>query len=194
MTGPVRCPEPTVFVVVLASLALAGCPSEPEPEPEPSEPVALIRGDDWVRVTDPGGDTFADQRPADAMCDDLGWFIDPFAHSIDVTTTMCNYPTFAQPTLDAVAAGDTIDVVFYHDELSTDFAGAVGYLALAIDGQIIWEWTVPIPTNDTVAPALIEESFTIEHSFPAGAEMQFHVHNHGPNSWELFSVEVTHQP
>ena len=49
------------------------------------------------------------------------------------------------------------------------------------------EGWVPIPGE---AGALAGE-VVIDRALPAGAEMQFHVHNHGANAWELRSVMVT---
>jgi adenine-specific DNA methylase len=58
---------------------------------------------------------------------------------------------------------------------------------LAIGGELEWEFHVPIPSDVGV----IDEEFTIDRALPVGTEIQFHVHNHGPNTWELVSVMVT---
>jgi hypothetical protein len=61
------------------------------------------------------------------------------------------------------------------------------YVAIAIGGQIEWEATIPIPSTGN----LLEADIVMDRELPAGTPMQFHVHNHGPNSWELFDVMVT---
>jgi hypothetical protein len=35
--------------------------------------------------------------------------------------------------------------------------------------------------------------FTAPRDLPIGASVQVHVHNHGPNTWELVGVQVTPQ-
>lgn len=164
-------------------LALIGCPTDPDPD-EP-EAVTLASYDGWVRVTDPSLDLFADQRPADAVCDDAGYLFDPLTQTLEVQTEICNYLTVAQPTLVALAPGDVITVYAFHDVLTAPDL-AQGYMALAIGGQIEWEHTVAIPAN----PAVIEQQFTIDRALPAGTPIQYHLHNHGPNTWELAAVLV----
>ena len=188
MIGPVRCRD--AHRLLLIPLALSGCPGQPnEPDdedPSDPEPVELVRYDAWERVTEPSADAFADQRPADAVCDDAGWFADPIAQTLEIQTEVCDYVTLRQPTLAAIEPGDVVTVFAFHDLLTAP-EPAQGYLALALDGEIEWEFAVPIPGD----AASIEEQFTIDRSIPAGTELQFHVHNHGPNTWELLAVLVT---
>lgn len=169
-------------VVLLATLA--GCPDGP-PGPAP-EPAPLATSEGWARVTDPARDVFAAMRPADATCDDSGYFVDPVTRALEIQTDLCDYLTLRHATLEPLAPGDRVTIRAYHDALTSDTLGE-GYLGLALDGAVVWEETTPIP-----APAAeIAGEFTIERALPAGAELQFHVHNHGANSWELRSVEVT---
>lgn len=171
------------FALVLA--LLPACPSEEDPPDEP-EAQALVDAEAWVRVTDEAADAFADQRPADAVCDDAGWSYDPFRESVEVETEVCNYLTLEQATLVDIAAGDEVTVLGLHDELTAPDPGE-GYLGLALEGAVEWEFTVPIPAG----VGEIEERFTVDHDVPAGSAIQVHVHNHGPNSWELISVLVS---
>lgn len=170
--------------LLLAIALLGGCPVEPEPEPPDS--VSLIDLDDWQRVGDPAGDVFADQRPADAVCDDAGYVVDPLRQVFEIQTEVCDYLTVSQPTLEPLAPGDVVTVLAYHDMLTAP-EPAEGYLGLALDGQIEWEYMVAIPAS----AATIEQQFTIDRALPVGTELQMHVHNHGPNTWELVDVLVT---
>lgn len=189
MIGPVRCRD---HGLLLGALLLSGCPGGDPNQPEESddstdpEPVALVEYDAWERVTDPTVDVFADQRPADAVCEDSGWFPDPIAQTLEIQTELCDYVTLRQPTLAAIEPGDVVTVFGYHDLLTAP-EPAQGYLGIAIDGEIEWALEVPIPSD----AASFEQSFTTERSLPAGADLQFHVHNHGPNTWELLAVLVT---
>jgi len=183
MSGPVRCLDSRTGLLALLTLGF-GCPSEPEPVP--AEPADLFTAEGWARVTDESVDLFADMRPDDAVCDDAGWFVDPFRRTFEVETDLCNYITAGQDTLVAIAPGDTVTVYGIHDVLTAD-APAQGYLGLALDGQLVWELSVDIPAD----AADFEETFTLDHAVPVGTEAQFHVHNHGPNTWELVAVTVT---
>jgi hypothetical protein len=168
--------------LLLCSLTLAGCPTDPDPQP-----VALLDLQDLQRVEDVTRDAFAEQRPADATCDDTGWFVDPFVGVLEVRTELCDYVTLAGPTLEPLAPGDVITIDAYHDVLSASEPGT-GYIGVALGGEVVWEWQTPIPSD----PTEIHESFTVTTGLPAGADLQVHVHNHGPNSWELRAVMVTH--
>jgi hypothetical protein len=174
-----------VAIGVALGVVLAGCP-DPEPIPDP-EPVPVVNADYWVRVVDASLDVFADQRPPDAVCDDTGWGIDIFQQSIEVYTDVCDYPTLSQPSLEPIEPGDVVNVLAFHYTLTAP-EPSEGYMAIAIDGEIVWEVTAAIPSDAEV----FDQSFTAERSFPLGSEVQFHVHNHGPNTWELVSVMVTH--
>ncbi|MFO7563907.1 MAG: hypothetical protein R6X02_14770 [Enhygromyxa sp.] len=177
-----RCPDLHSGPLLLAALLLSGCPPS-EPGPEQPESVTLARYDGWVRVTDPSEDLFADQRPSSAVCDDAGYLFDPLTQTLEVQTELCDYLTVAQPTLVELAPGDEVHVFAYHDLLTAP-EPAQGYMALALGDQIEWEYNVAIPGD----PGVVEAQFTIDRALPAGTPMQFHVHNHGPNTWELAAV------
>ncbi|MEZ4451445.1 MAG: hypothetical protein R3B09_18390 [Nannocystaceae bacterium] len=180
--------RPLELAVMSAALLVLGlgsaCPEDPPPE-DPT-PKRLAAADAWVRVTDPAGDVFAAMRPPEATCDDSGYFVDPFTQTFEVSTDLCDYLTMRQPTLVALGAGDVVSVRAFHYELSAPEA-AEGYMALAVDGEIFWEVTVPIPA----APGPMNAEVMIDRDVPAGADLQLHVHNHGPNTWELVSLMAT---
>ena len=168
-------------ILLVASLVGAGCP-----EPPPAEPFALVVADGWTRVVDPVADVFADQRPADATCDEAGFYVDPFTQTFEVDTDLCDYLTVEQATLGALAAGDRVTIEVYHDDLAAP-APSLGYVGLALDGVVMWSGTAPIPSS----AGLLEGSFVVERAIPAGATAQLHVHNHGANTWELVAVTAT---
>lgn len=167
---------------ILAALALTACRDADDGD---ATPVALVQAEAWERVVDPLVDVFAAERPADAVCDDVGWSVDPTAASLEVETDLCDYLTVRQPALVALEPGDRVTVFAYHDDLDAPMP-AEGYLGLAIDGELVWELSVEIPSE----AADLEQTFTVDRSFALADEVQFHLHNHGPNTWELIAVRV----
>lgn len=163
-----------------------GCEASSDP-PEDPVTLPLARTDAWTRVTNESVDVFADQRPVDAVCDDAGYFFDPITQVLEIETDRCDYLTVQQPALEPIEAGDKIEIWGYHDLLLADDP-AQGYMGLAIDGQLLWEYRVQIPSG----PRTIEGEFLVDRDFPAGSDVQLHVHNHGPNSWEVVALRVTH--
>ena len=184
----VRARENTTTGALLVGqlLGATGCP---EPEPEEPLPVELARVDGWVRVTDVEADVFGASRPEDVPCDEvMGYGLESFGPDLafEVKTDLCDWFTGTQPTAVALAPGDIVSIDVWHYDLVAEMP-AQGYVALAIDGAIAWEETVEIPAPG----AMLEGEIAIESELPAGTELQFHVHNHGPNSWDLLGIEAT---
>jgi hypothetical protein len=175
----------------MVSLALfgLGCPEGETPPPDEPLPVRLARVDQWVRVTDAEADLFAAGRPEGLVCDEvMGYGLEDFGPEVvfEVQTDLCDWFTGTQPTLEPISPGDAVTVKVWHYDLVAEM-DAEAYVALAIGDRIEWEDTVPIPAAGT----LLEADLVMDRELPAGTPMQFHVHNHGPNSWELFDVMVT---
>jgi hypothetical protein len=101
-----------------------------------------------------------------------------------VNTGLCTYAFLEQPLLADVAVGDEVEVAMWYSALvSTE--PAEGHMALLIDGRLLWERVVPIPSDADAHTDLVEVGFDA----PAGALIQLHVHNHGANTWNLLRVE-----
>ena len=167
-----------------ALAVLAGCDGD---DPAPADPVpkfiASIHG--WTRVTDPAGDAFADQRPPGVACDDTGYGLEQLGLSFEVNTGLCDYLTVAQPTMEALEPGDVVVLRMWHDELQAP-TPAQGYLGVALEGRVVWHTTVAIPSPyDT-----LDGEFTVDRELPEGTELQYHVHNHGINTWNLLDIET----
>lgn len=172
----------------------AGCEDEPGPEPPPPPPVRipLARVDAWTYVADVDADVFGAERPAGIECDTVEGLglenvgVDP---AFEIKTGVCNYATVQQPSLGAVAAGDTLDVRVWHWELLNEEV-AQGHMAIALDGEVIWERFIDIPASAN----LIEEELVAERDYPEGVDVQFHVHNHGINSYDFLGLQATSYP
>jgi hypothetical protein len=173
------------MAVTAIAVALGGCPSDDAPPADP-EPQRLALSEDWVYVADAAADPFGAERPAGATCDEqMGLVLEEFTRAFEVKTDLCNYATVQQPSLADIRAGDTIEARMFHFELASDEA-AQGHLALAVDGEVVWETFVDIPSDaDSVNADIVAE-----RDWPAGTPLHFHVHNHGVNSYNLVSLMV----
>ena len=59
-------------------------------------------------------------------------------------------------------------------------------MAITVDGHTVWEENVKIPTDADI----YDLKLPIEFDAPAGSQVEFHLHNHGYNSWTLLQLEV----
>jgi len=180
-----RIREPLALALALGLLACDGPPPPPPPSPTSGSLVELSA---WERVAEVGEDVFGPERPEGLVCDEvLGIGTEMFGPELvlEVSTDFCDYATLRQPSLLPLQAGDTVWLRAWHYELSTP-APAQAHLALAIDGALAWEQWVQSPA----VGAFVEAEITIEHDVPAGTELQFHVHNHGANSYDLLAIEL----
>jgi hypothetical protein len=164
------------------------CEEEPEPDPMPAPAVVVAYPDQWARVADVEADLFGAERPADLVCDETGLSLESVGPdpAFEIQTDLCDYATAQQPTLVALAPGDTLSVRVFHWSLVADEA-AEAHLALALGGEVVWERYVPIPSE----PDLLEEDVVIERDLPAGTPLQFHVHNHGDNAYDILELKAT---
>jgi hypothetical protein len=157
--------------------------------------AACTGTDDPSTVTDTGPRPGADLLDVNAFvlsavdplghgtvdCPPAGWSIE--GATVEVDTGACALAVLEQPLLADVRPSDTLEVVFWHNQLVAEEA-AEGHLALLIDGAVIYERSVPIPQE----PQAYTESFPGITAAP-GALLQLHLHNHGANSWNLLHLE-----
>ncbi|MGM0559018.1 MAG: hypothetical protein ACQEVA_21720 [Myxococcota bacterium] len=104
-----------------------------------------------------------------------------------VSTRACEYVAVRQATLNPVSAGDTVFVRAWHFELTAP-EEAEAHLAVALDGETIWEERIPIPSGEG---GLLTHEWTAPRDIPVGTEIVFHAHNHGNN--EYYLIEVSRQ-
>ena len=142
--------------------------------------VPLVDADAWT-VAELGADPFPEHQPEEILCDGLG--LHPEDSAFEVETTYCNYALLEQTLPVDVPAGAELEVLFSHGPLNwTEPTEA--HAALTIDGQVLWERTVPIPAEGWFYPDVV----VVEHGVPAGSNVTFHCHNHGANSYRLYGV------
>ena len=75
--------------------------------------------------------------------------------------------------------------MLWHGDLAFE-EPAEAHVAISIDGEIIWENTVQIPAE----AAIFDTRVTVPFDAPAGSKVEYHLHNHGFNSWTLLQLEV----
>ena len=136
-----------------------------------------------VAYQDAAEDSLADHRPADADCPDNSWYNEDGA--LEVETGYCSYLSLAQPSLADITAGDEVQLVLWHGDLVFE-APAQAHVAVSIDGEIIWEESVDIPAE----AGIFDTRVTVPFDAPAGSTVEYHLHNHGYNTWTLLALEL----
>jgi len=106
--------------------------------------------------------------------------------ALDVDTRLgCGWATVEQTLLGELAPGDSVGIrVFYFSQ--TTFPAAQAELAIAFDGNVFWSDVVPIPVSSALTP--LSGPVPVETAIAAGTPVQFHVGNHGDNTWNLLEL------
>ena len=153
-------------------------------EPEPPEPIMLVDHELWREVS-ADDDPFED-RPEEVECNPLGWGDEYIGeHSLEVELANCNYLLVAQESLAPIEVGDELAIRLWHNAL----VGPEGesHMAITVDGFPVWDLSIPIPSESELIMDISSASFRAE----VGAEVLFHIHNHGANTYNLIEVSVT---
>ncbi len=184
--------------MIWALLGCTGSGAETGPaELDTGEPVVRDSGDTGVALP-PG--TF-DLVAADGWVLDAS--VDPFPGHLDghtcdpsgvlvedglleVRTGDCAYAVVRQANLAEVGVGDRLELLVYHSALTADEEGE-GHVALALDGDVVWEKTVGIPSTSQVYAT----EWSAEAAVAVGADVVLHLHNHGSNAWNLGHLRVS---
>jgi len=156
-----------------------------------ASPAPLVSHPLWQPVEDAADDPF-DHRPAETACDESGYQAELLAGEsvFSVETRDCAYLTATQPSLVALSQGDLLKVRLWHFALTSTEASAEAHVALALDGEVVWEKTLDIPTE----AGLLSDTWRAERPLPAGTPVHLHVHNHGENSYSLIELSVLPEP
>ena len=150
---------------------------------EMGEPdISLVDVDAWV-YQDAAEDSLAAHRPEDANCPDNSWYNEDGA--LEVETGYCNYLSLAQGSLADIAAGDRVHLVLWHGNLAFE-EPALAHVAVSIAGETIWESEVEIPAGADI----FDKRITVPFDAPTGSKVEYHLHNHGFNTWTLLQLEV----
>ena len=179
MTKTAACASAFVLAVVSAMSACT---------PDCEEKVEVVDMTAW-RLLSTDEDPFT--PPPDAvLCSAENIRMEPFGNgpvAVDIdTATACGWATVEQPTTEDLTAGDEVQLrIFYFSQ--TSFPQDVAEVIIAFDGEPFFSVEVPIPTSSQLEAPLI----VVDRDIPTGTPVQFHVGNHGDNSWNLLEVSRT---
>lgn len=144
------------------------------------EPVALLVGAGWQSAA--GGLDPEPSHDPGLPCG-AGGFVEELG-GVEVDTEVCPYAVLSQPILADLEAGDTVSINWWHSDLVYG-EEAEGHLLLTLNGEVFYEHFAAIPSDAT---AYLEE-VTPRLEAAEGDLMVLHLHNHGFNTWNLFTVE-----
>ncbi len=143
---------------------------------------ALIDVNSW-QYQSAADDSLAAHRPGTVECPDNSWYNEDGA--LEVETGFCNYLSVAQPSLAPISAGDTLHLVLWHGNLAFN-RPASAHAAITVDGNVVWQANVDIPSDAEIFDLRIPVDFDA----PAGSVVEYHLHNHGYNTWTLLKLDV----
>lgn len=148
----------------------------------PRKPAAqLIDNSKWT-IVPAAQDPFQKYKKSTSKCEEAqGRKVEDGVLEID--TDFCNYITLQQPSLTEIRAGELIEFVMWHLELYAPTKGT-GYVALMINGELVWENKVNIPGK----AQFYEPTWSPQAPIPKGATVMIHLHNHGANTWKFHSI------
>ena len=138
----------------------------------------------FVEAVESGGDPWAATASSGAeVCEgeDLKAETTPDGDWFDIHTEFCNYSTVTSPLLVDISEGDVIQVQVYFSSIVDGEGPYTVGAALGDPAAIIWEESVPVPSEETV----LTGNWTATADLAAGQPALFHVANHGENIWSL---------
>ncbi|MCO4747002.1 MAG: hypothetical protein KC912_19550 [Proteobacteria bacterium] len=147
-----------------------------------SEPKPLVEGVGWMGA-EAAMDLMPEHEDAKAICG-AGGFREELG-GVEVDTGICAYALLQHPLLEGFAAQDTLTINWWHSDLVAA-EPATGHLMLSVGEDILYEAEVDIPGDASAFLEDFEPGFDVE----AGEPLVLHLHNHGFNTWNLFSLTV----
>ncbi|MFN3196890.1 MAG: hypothetical protein ACE366_00540 [Bradymonadia bacterium] len=145
----------------------------------------LIAHQDW-QPTPVEEDPFADQIGERTRCEGIDeLYVEQLGPDevLSIDTSFCGYATVHQPLLVDVAAGDELRLRRFHFPVNIPEV-TEGYVALALNGEIVWSTTIPLPTESGGETVV----WQADSDWPHGTPVHYHVHNHGANEWVLIEI------
>lgn len=151
--------------------------------------LVLVDHGRWELVAEPAADPFANRgRPTVHACESGSYFeASPGWFELELARCRDRYASVHQPSINPVYAGDSVEFTFAHLLLRpVSLATPEAYVALAINGSVVWEKVIPIQ----VAARTYQERFTLPIDAPVGSDVVFHIDNHGENSYDVGPLQI----
>lgn len=168
------------FIAACASfLGLVGCGDADVPPAREARVLAPLLD---LTPTSASTDSLEGHRPQEITCNNVGgWYLED--GNLEVDTGECNYLSLTEPAAIDLPAGTRIETEISHFDL-TAAEPSEAHIAIIIAGETIWEETIPIPSDGEV----IELALDLPSAVEAGDSVEFHLHNHGQNSWNFTPI------
>lgn len=144
--------------------------------------LSLVDMDAWTEQS-AANDSLREHRPVEVQCPGNSWYNEDGA--LEVETGYCNYLSLVQPSLAAIKAGDSLHLVLWHGGLAFE-QPASAHVAVTVAGKLVWESEVAIPAEADI----YDLRLPLDFDAPAGSPVEFHLHNHGYNTWTLLQLEL----
>lgn len=105
--------------------------------------------------------------------------------ALEVETGFCNYLSVAQSIKAPINKGDNIHIVLWHGQLRFD-QPEEAHVAISVNGAVIWEDEIEIPNDGGIYDISVPSTVAAD----IGDQVEYHLHNHGYNTWTLLILDV----
>jgi hypothetical protein len=173
--------QPRLLLSVAALLGSACSDATVVTAPEPAY-QALVTSRDWSRVAR-ADDVFITDPDAVPTCVGDGFFIEN--SWVELDTSLCSWVTLQASARFVVEDEQSLRLVVSHFDLVA-LEPAQAELRLRLGDCEVWSRRVDIPQP----AALYSEPLLSPCRLDAGGIIQFHLHNHGQNSWQLRELAI----
>ncbi len=170
---PAQRPAPLLLIALLG----AACSDDLAPR---TGRTSLVVYDKW-KVVARADDPWAAGLTADVTCTAAA--IDTSRQALEIDTDYCPWVTVRQPLQTEIRLGETVRFIFLHSYLFSD-PPARAVAELRIGGERYWHMDVAMPRHEAVH----KPTWKAAREVAAGTPVEFHVHNHGDNSYGFIDL------
>ena len=168
------------MIITIGFVEMVACSGDTQDPDAPRAIAPLLQ----LSPTLPEDDSFPEHRPESIECNNLtGWYIEDSL--LEVDTGRCNYLSLVEPAALGAPAGTMVTTEISHFDLTSP-EPASAHIALSIKGVVMWERTIAVPSPADV----LSLSFELPVDVEKGDPVEFHVHNHGQNTWNFAPIQL----
>lgn len=165
---------------------LAGCGDHDHPPSVEAERDfrPLVELEDWAAVAR-ADDPFVDAEDPPPACDGDGFIIEEEQDWLEMDTGECSWVTLGAAARGDVAEGQELRIDVSHFDLDAA-EPATATLRLSLNGCEAWSNMIAIPSSANVYQPTLASPCAVAQ----GAQVLFHLHNHGQNTYQLRGVSA----